>query len=413
MSTTTTAADHVRELYESRPYPSPERDLDVYRDLQRTVDGSPRFFFHMYWPTAAYREDLEVLVAGCGTSQAAKLAIQQPGARVTAIDVSTSSLQCTETLRERYALENLELHELPLERVGELDRTFDLVVSTGVLHHLPDPAAGLSALRGVLDRDGAMFLMVYGRHGRAGIRMLQEYGRRLGIRCDDADLSGLLAVAAELPDDHPARVFTARGNDLSNPTGLADALLHPQECDYDVPELFEWLGSAGLDHARWFHQAPYLPFCGWPSTTPHAARIATLPAPEQYAALELLRGTMITHAFVATRDDRVAPRAIDLDAEGWESVVPVFFNGCRVDQEGLPPEIAGVLRNTAHLEPDLLVPLTVEQAMLYNAMDGTRTIAEIIAASGVDADPVALAQFAREFFRQLAWSDQVMLRRGM
>jgi SAM-dependent methyltransferase len=406
--TTTTA---VRELYEARPYPEPERDLDAYRDLQRTVDGSPRFFSAMYWPASPPRDDLEILVAGCGTSQAAKLAIQAPGSRVTAVDISATSLRCTEALKDGYALDNLELRELPLERVGEIGRTFDLVVSTGVLHHLPDPGRGLRALRDVLDRDGAMFLMVYGRHGRAGIRMLQEYCRGLGVGCEDASLEELHAVATKLPDEHPARVFTARGNDLSNPTGLADALLHPQECDYDVPDLFAWLAAAGVDHVRWFHQAPYLPFCGWPATTPHAARIAALPRPAQYAALERLRGTLITHAFVACRDDREALRTVDLDADGWRDVVPEFFNGCRVAQEELPPEIAGVLLNTAHHDDDLALPITVEQAMLYNAMDGSRTIPEIAAASGVQAAPDALESYARELFRQLEWSDQVILRR--
>ena len=75
-------------------------------------------------------------------------------------------------LQRKYNLENLELHQLPIERVHEIGRSFDLVVCTGVLHHLPDPDCGLRALRDVLRPSGAMRLMVYARYGRTGISVI-------------------------------------------------------------------------------------------------------------------------------------------------------------------------------------------------------------------------------------------------
>jgi 2-polyprenyl-3-methyl-5-hydroxy-6-metoxy-1,4-benzoquinol methylase len=112
--------------------------------------------------------------------QAARYALREPDARITAIDVSDTSLRHTRDLQRKYNLENLELRQLPIERVREIGRSFDLVVCTGVLHHLPDPDHGLRALRDVLRPSGAMRLMVYARYGRAGIYMLQEYCRLIG-----------------------------------------------------------------------------------------------------------------------------------------------------------------------------------------------------------------------------------------
>jgi hypothetical protein len=37
---------------------------------------------------------------------------------------------------------------------------------------------------------------------------------------------------------------------------------------------------------------------------PHAARLTSLSLPLQHAAVELLRGTMAKHNFIAYRDDR-------------------------------------------------------------------------------------------------------------
>ena len=123
------------------------------------------------------KEDQEILVAGCGTSQAAKYALRQPAARMVGIDVSSTSLRHTKKLKRTYNLANLDLHQLPIERVHELEGRFDQIICTGVLHHLADPDAALTALRSVLKPNGAMHLMVYAPYGRTGITMLQEYER--------------------------------------------------------------------------------------------------------------------------------------------------------------------------------------------------------------------------------------------
>ena len=175
-----TRNDEVRDFYERMPYPAPLTNLDEHRNLYKNQDRR-RAEFHLMWPAGQPRANQEILIAGCGTSQAARYALREPDARITAIDVSDTSLRHTRDLQRKYNLENLELHQLPIERVREIGRSFDLVVCTGVLHHLPDPDHGLRALRDVLRPSGAMRLMVYARYGRAGIYMMQEYCRLLGI----------------------------------------------------------------------------------------------------------------------------------------------------------------------------------------------------------------------------------------
>ena len=78
-----------------------------------------------------------------------------------AIDVSDTSLRHTRELKHRHNLDNLEVHQLSIERVEALSLSFDLVLCTGVLHHLPDPDRGLRAQREALNPLGAMRLMVY------------------------------------------------------------------------------------------------------------------------------------------------------------------------------------------------------------------------------------------------------------
>ena len=90
----------IRAFYELHPYPAPiaslEQRLDRYRDPQRRRAQSL-----LLWPLEKPRPDRTILVAGCGTSQAARHALMEPDARVTAIDVSETSLRHTRDLQQQ------------------------------------------------------------------------------------------------------------------------------------------------------------------------------------------------------------------------------------------------------------------------------------------------------------------------
>src|SRR5580692_7934774 len=268
------------------PYPRPIGSLETYRQLWQDPQRR-RADYHLAWPARPYKEDLSILIAGCGTSQAAKHAVRWPGAQITGIDVSAKSVWCTEDLKRKYSLTNLQVYQLPIELVNELGTTFDQIVCTGVLHHLADPDAGLRALRGVLKPDGAMHLMVYAPYGRTGIYMLQEFCRRIGVHAADENIRDLHAALGALPPGHPLQSLLAHAPDFRNEAALADALLHPQDRAYSVPQLFDFLEKGGLTFARWVRQAPYSAHCGVIAKIPQGPRIARLPLAEQYAALEL------------------------------------------------------------------------------------------------------------------------------
>ena len=395
----------MRAFYESHPYPAPLRDLDRHRELYRNPDRR-RALSLLLWPLEEPRTDREILVAGCGTSQAAIHALREPDAHVTAIDISETSLHHTRELQSKYGLRNLDLHRLSIEDVGEIGRSFDQIVCTGVLHHLPDPDIGLRALRGVLAPNGAMHLMVYARYGRAGIYMMQEYCRLLGVGASEAELRDLGATIGALSVDHPIAGVSRRTKDFTYPDALADALLHPQDRAYTVPELYAWLERCDLSFGRWVEQAPYLPQCGAVAGLPHAARLVSLAPPLQHAAVELLRGTITRHSFIAYRNDRRREsQPIKFDGDAWRSWVPLRLPRTLCIRERVPPGSAAVLINRAHTYPDLALPIDAAQEQIFAAIDGNRSIDEILrGAAGAGSD-----EQARRFIERLWDYDQIVL----
>ena len=397
-------ADAVRAFYESHPYPAPIDNLDRHRELYRNPDRR-RAASLLLWPTEKQRANREILVAGCGTSQAAIHALREPDARVTAIDISETSMRHTRDLQQQYGLRNLNLHRLAIEQVGELGQTFDQIVCTGVLHHLADPDTGLRSLRNVLAPSGAMQVMVYAPYGRAGINMMQDYCRLLEVSATEEELRDLGTVIGALSADHPIAGLARRAKDFRNPDALADALLHPQDRAYTVAQLYAWLERCGLSFGRWFEQAAYLPQCGAIARTPHAARLVSLSPPLQHAAVELLRGTMAKHNFIAYRDDRPGERQpITFDSDTWRDYVPLRLPWTLCIRDRVPPGFVAVLINRAHTYPDLALPIDAAQQRIYAAIDGNRSITEILRdAAGASGD-----EQAGRFIEQLWQYDQIV-----
>jgi SAM-dependent methyltransferase len=400
-STRDAIASRVRDFYERHPYPPPEDDIEAYR--RSWDDARRRAESFLFWPAQPYRDDRSILVAGCGTVQAAHYAVRWPLARVVGIDVSEGSLDFERGLQRKHGLDNLELKQLPVERAGELGETFDHVVCTGVLHHLPDPDAGLRALHSVLAPRGTLYVMVYAAYGRAGIYMLQEYCRRLGVIPTEDGIGDLAVSLRALPEDHPIVPLLRNSPDFATIAGLADALLNPNDRAYSVPQFMEFLGTGGFTFGRWVRQAPYFAECGAVASTPHATALRAMPAEQQYAALELFRGTMVRHSAIAYRDD-TPECGIDFEGDEWPGFVPVRLPGTIEIREKLPPGASAVLINRNHTFTDLYLPISEVQERLLSAVDGTRTVGEITRKVGNTGGE-------RSFFRDLWLWDQVVFGR--
>jgi SAM-dependent methyltransferase len=409
VSATTDVANEVRGFYDRYPYPRPVDSLEKYRRLWQDQQRR-RADFHLFGPAAPYREDFSILIAGCGTSQAAKHALRWPAAQVTGIDFSATSVRFTKSLKQKYSLKNLQVYQLPIEQVHELGMSFDQIVCTGVLHHLADPDAGLRALRSVLKPDGALHLMVYAPYGRAGIYMLQEFCKRIGIHAADQEIRDLIVALKALPAGHPLETLLREAPDFRQEAELADALLHPQDRAYSVPQLFDFIENTGLAFGRWVKQAPYSSTCGAVAQIPQAARIAQLAPSGQYAAVELFRGTMVRHSLVAYRSDYPGnPQPVSFEGEDWPGYIPIRMADTISVQERLPAGAAAVLINQTHTYRDLFLPINATEKRWLDVIDGKRRIGDIVEGSSPSASSIkSQLEAARSFFERLWWYDQVV-----
>jgi SAM-dependent methyltransferase len=91
-------ADVVSRQYERWRYPEPIQDLHAMpEDTSHWFD--PSRFQRNLWPDPEYKPDLDILIAGCGTNQAAVFVYRNPDAKVVGVDVSRPSVDHQRYLR--------------------------------------------------------------------------------------------------------------------------------------------------------------------------------------------------------------------------------------------------------------------------------------------------------------------------
>jgi len=311
----------VARQYEAFAYPEPFADLKAEIAKGYYQVGDPSIYGPVLWPRGRPQRRLKILVAGCGTLQAAYAAYMSPSDEVVGIDLSEASLAHERYLQERHGLDNLKLFKGDLLEVGSLGTKFDVVISTGVLHHLADPGAGLAALRDVLAPDGVMVLMLYGQTVRTGVYMLQDAFRRVGVTQDEDGVARVRRMLAELPSRHYAQDYIRAARELKHDAALVDTFLHPQDRAYTVPQLLDLVETAGLSFQNWIDNHPYWRNGFWGSESAVAAAVDPLMPRDHWAAVEMLSQATGMHAFTVRHADADVAR-VDFDGEDWRRFVP-------------------------------------------------------------------------------------------
>ncbi len=387
-------ADVVTRQYERWRYPHPIQDLEAW-----TVDNwdwfDPVHAHRMLWPDREYKADLDILIAGCGTNQAATFAFNNPTARVVAVDVSQPSLDHQQYLKDKHGLWNLELHLLPIEEVSSLGLDFDLVVSTGVLHHLADPLVGMKALAGRLRPDGALAVMLYAKYGRIGVEILESVFRDMGLRQDDASVHIVKETIAVLSQDHPVRSYIRIAPDLeSSDAGLVDTFLHGRERSYTVDECIDLVTSAGLVFQGWLRRSPYYAHDVVAPLNDFYRAVNDLPERQIWSVMERIQTLNGCHFFMACRPERPKESyVIDFSTEGSLDYVPMMRLRCGLSDNEI-------------FRRDWRMTLNAAQLPFVQQVDGCRTIREIaerVAQSGDSRRAGAddREKFARKLFRSL------------
>jgi SAM-dependent methyltransferase len=225
--------DAVRRFYEHAPFPgyAPHDSLPAIR---ARAERTP-------WPRAVDRAipgDARIVDVGCGTGQMC-LFLARADRVVIGADMTRASLALGAAAARRYGLDRVRFVETDLQQPGLKAGAFDVVYSSGVLHHTPDPRASFARLARLARPGGTIVLGVYNAFARLPATL-----RRL-----TAHLSGFRRI----PFDKVLR--ERRHDSLRRRAWLRDQYQHPEEHAHTIAEVQAWFAENDVEYLRTYPSA--------------------------------------------------------------------------------------------------------------------------------------------------------------
>lgn len=366
-----TVSERIRDLYEAYPYPSriPGGSADPFLEYIRS------FGQH----TSGHQGSF--LDAGCGTGlNVMGGAAIYPHFQVFGCDLNRIALKQIQGEADALGLSNLHLKEMDLLNLDPNfgpAQGFDIIYSTGVIHHTPDPVGILKSLAGRLAPQGILRLMVYGEKGRKDLYRFARVARKLYGHLPWEErvararhLMENLETATRARSPFAPPVMRGPWEDAlrTDDVEFADRYLNPHDQPFSVTSLKEAIEEAGLTFLSWFEPRDW----DLEALLPQFATTSQAPQ-EQWARFQLIENLFDRHMLdLYLVKPGFQPRKLTLDAHTVIGLNPQLFLNC-IKARGVSFHRAAQLR----LGPEM--PLDRDEGSLLESI-GLRflTVRELV-----------------------------------
>lgn len=235
----------VQKQYEEFAYPQWSHSGGTVSDTrQRLASVNPGFQAPDY-----LNAKLDILIAGAGTCQhPVQVAMSNQQARVTAFDLSSTSLAYGVRMADELGISNISFLQGDILDIEKTGKTFDVIECTGVLHHMERPVDGWKKLTRVLRDDGLMKIALYSETARRKFLPIWEDIRKSGLTgsADEIRKFRYDIIQAMVESNGHAMSDIMKIADSHTLSGCKDFLFNVQELRFTIPQIQSALALLGL-----------------------------------------------------------------------------------------------------------------------------------------------------------------------
>ena len=234
----------VRDQYETHPYPR-------WVNLSLPINSEPISDIVAQSRIKLFDNEINkistpnILIAGCGTGQhSIATAAKFKNSSVLAIDLSLSSLAYAKRKTEDLNINNIEYMHADILKLDKLKKQFDIVESSGVLHHMKNPIAGWKVLVNCLRDGGLMQIGLYSALARQHITEMRRETLELELGSSDVEMKLFRSSVINSGLSHHNLVLNSP--DFYSLSTLRDLLFHTQEHQFTIPQIKKCLNELNL-----------------------------------------------------------------------------------------------------------------------------------------------------------------------
>jgi ubiquinone/menaquinone biosynthesis C-methylase UbiE len=208
----------------------------------------PRHFPFSNFRKIGKGDDLDVLIAGCGTGHHSIIFAQVlPGARILAVDLSMSSLCYAKQKTRAMGIDNIEYAQADILELGGLDRQFDIISSSGVLHHTADLEKGWRTLLRLLQPDGYMQVGIYSERAHRNVIAAQRWLAQRGFTPSVEGIRRARQELAAAAATDAALASVLKFTDFYSTSEFRDLFLPTRMLRYTIPKIQAFLDANNLE----------------------------------------------------------------------------------------------------------------------------------------------------------------------
>lgn len=243
--------EKIRQQYDWLPYPYIPIDRSPQNDTISLYFHNIVTAYYLRNQKVIATEGKVILDAGCGSGyKTLVLAKANPGAKIVGVDLSEKSIQTARERLEYHGIKNFEFYQLAIDEIPSLGLDFDYINSDEILYMLPDPLAGLKALKEVLKPDGILRTNLHSSLQRANFYRAREFTTMLGLmdkNPEDLEIEILKDVMDSLKNSVDLKQKTWTSQMQQDPKGSLMNHFIQGDKGSTIPEMFDLLEQSGLE----------------------------------------------------------------------------------------------------------------------------------------------------------------------
>ena len=234
----------VKEQYEENPYPRWDNfSLMVKKkSITKIIKDIP---LRLHSEKINDITSPNILIAGCGTGQQSiEVASNYSNSNVTAVDLSLCSLAYAKRKTNESEVKNINYIQADILDLHLIDEEFEIIESSGVLHHMDNPMFGWKILKDLLKSGGLMRIGLYSELARYEITKIREKLLPNIEKLSEFDIRKFRKSLIDLHFEEYQR--TIMGRDFFSLSSFRDLIMHVKEHQFTISQIDKCLNELGL-----------------------------------------------------------------------------------------------------------------------------------------------------------------------
>lgn len=243
--------EKIRQQFDTGPYPRHPIEKSPKDEVTWLYIHNLVTPYYLRNQKIIQTEGKVILDAGCGSGyKCLALAEANPGSKIVGIDLSENSVKLAKQRLEYHNIKNVDFYVLNIEDLSSLGLEFDYINNDEVLYLLPEPVAGLQAMKSVLKPEGIIRTNLHSSLQRNNFFRAQNLFAMMGLMDDnpeELEIEQVRELMKALKDQVMLKAQTWNPKFEDDDQTILMNYLFQGDKGYTIPELFAALRAADLE----------------------------------------------------------------------------------------------------------------------------------------------------------------------